>query len=309
MEVGMKKENIIYYRRWAKIASQMDDELRLIFFDTLNAYVLDGAVPTEENPIYWTFLLMLEQVKVDERRYEDISEKRKEAAKKKWEKAQSSENGCKSMQTMQMHANDADKEKDKDKVNVKDNDDDKDNGNISTLSGTMDSLLSSPIVEDNIIESKASTSSDDDATLVMTPQEGGGKRVKDYSENVMRFWNHTMISPVAIPTIAKMTPKRKTVVNARVKEFGINAVYQAISKAAESSFLNGGGSKGFLADFDWVFRPNNFPKVLEGNYDDVKPINKNGNGTNKQQSREQREADLRAKERLEFIATKYGDIG
>ena len=308
MEVGMKKENIIYYRRWAKIASQMDDELRLIFFDTLNAYVLDGAVPTEENPIYWTFLLMLEQVKVDERRYEDISEKRKEAAKKKWEKDKSSANGCKSMQTMQMHANDADN--DNDNINGNVNGNDKDNGNISTLSGTMDSLLSSPIVEDNIIESKASTSSDDDATLVMTPQEGGGKRVKDYSENVMRFWNHTMISPVAIPTIAKMTPKRKTVVNARVKEFGINAVYQAISKAAESSFLNGGGSKGFLADFDWVFRPNNFPKVLEGNYDDVKPINKNGNGTNERdKSREQREADLLAKERLEFIATKYGDIG
>ena len=307
MEVGMKKENIIYYRRWAKIASQMDDELRLIFFDAINAYVLDGAVPTEENPIYWTFLLMLEQVKVDERRYEDISEKRKEAAKKKWEKAKSSANGCKSMQTMQMHANDADKEKEKDKVNVKDKG--KDNGNISTLSGTIDSSLSSPIVEDNIIGTNVPTSSDDDARLVLTPPNGDCESKKDYSYKVMKFWNNVMKSPVAIPTIAKMTPKRKSMVNARVKEFGINAVYQAISKASESSFLNGGGSKGFLADFDWVFRPNNFPKVLEGNYDDVKPINKNGNGTNKQQSREQREEDLRAKERLEFIATKYGDIG
>ena len=309
MEVGMKKENIIYYKRWAKIASQMDDELRLIFFDTLNAYVLDGAVPTEENPLYWTFLLMLEQVNVDERRYEDISEKRKEAAKKKWEKPQSSANGCKSMQTMQMHANDADK--DKDKVNVNDKGNDKDNGNISTLSGTMDSLLSSSLhSEDSIIKgTNVPTSSDDDAKLMLTPPDGDCESKKDYSYKVMKFWNNVMKSPVAIPTIAKMTPKRKTVVNARVKEFGINAVYQAISKASESSFLNGGGSKGFLADFDWVFRPNNFPKVLEGNYDDVKPINKNGNGTNQQQSREQREEDLRAKERLEFIATKYGDIG
>ena len=308
MEVGMKKENIIYYRRWAKIASQMDDELRLIFFDAINAYILDGSVPSEDSPIYWVFLLMLEQLKADAEKYESISEKRKESIKKRWEKSKKTDtNEYKDIQNIQMYSNDTDN--DNDNINGNVNGNDKDNGNISTLSGTMDSLLSSPIVEDNIIESKASTSSDDDATLVMTPQEGGGKRVKDYSENVMRFWNHTMISPVAIPTIAKMTPKRKTVVNARVKEFGINAVYQAISKAAESSFLNGGGSKGFIADFDWVFRPNNFPKVLEGNYDDVKPINKNGNGTNQQQSREQREADLRAKERLEFIATKYGDIG
>ena len=303
----MEKDSVIYYKRWAKIASQMDDRLRLILFDTLNSYILDGTLPEEDSPVYWVFLLMLEQLKVDEKRYDEISEKRKDAARKKWEKARTSANGCKSMQNMQMDANDALNDND----NVNDNVNDNDNGNISTLSGTMDSSLSSPIVEDNIIESKASTSTGVDAKLVLTPQEGGGKRVKDYSENVMRFWNHTMISPVAIPTIAKMTPKRKSMVNARVKEFGINAVYKAIHRASESSFLNGGGSKGFIADFDWVFRPNNFPKVLEGNYDDVKPNNMNGNGnTNGQQkSREQREADLLAKERLDYIATKYGDIG
>ncbi len=307
MEVGMEKENIIYYKRWAKIASQMDDELRLIFFDAINAYILDGSVPSEDSPVYWVFLLMLEQMKADAGKYESISEKRKEAIKKRWEKSKKTDtNEYKYIQNIQMYSNDTDNDNDNDNVNGNDND----NGNISTLSGTMDSSLSSPIVEDNNIESKASTSSDDDATLVLTPQEGGGKRVKDYSENVMRFWNHTMISPVAIPTIAKMTPKRKSMVNARVKEFGINMVYNAIAKASESSFLNGGGSKGCIADFDWVFRPNNFPKVLEGNYDDVKPVNMSRNGTNEQnKSREQREADLRAKERFDFIATNYGDSG
>ena len=301
----MKTDNIIYYKRWAKIASQMDDELRLVFFDAINAYILDGSVPSEDSPVYWVFLLMLEQLKADAEKYEDISEKRKEAVKKRWEKNKKSDtNEYKDIQNVQMYSNDTDNNNNNDNIN------DNDNRNTSSLSGTIDSLLSSPIVEDNIIESKASTSSDDDATLVLTPQEGGGKRVKDYSENVMRFWNHTMISPVAIPTIAKMTPKRKSMVNARVKEFGINMVYNAISKASESSFLNGGGSKGFIADFDWVFRPNNFPKVLEGNYDDVKPINKNGNGTNERdKSRESREADLRDKERFDFITAKYGDIG
>ncbi|MBR2631417.1 MAG: hypothetical protein IKD25_07820 [Bacteroidaceae bacterium] len=301
----MKTDNIIYYKRWAKIASQMDDELRLVFFDAINAYILDGSVPSEDSPVYWVFLLMLEQLKADAEKYEDISEKRKEAVKKRWEKNKKSDtNEYKDIQNVQMYSNDTDNNNNNDNIN------DNDNRNTSSLSGTIDSSLSSPIVEDNIIESKASTSSDDDATLVLTPQEGGGKRVKDYSENVMRFWNHTMISPVAIPTIAKMTPKRKSMVNARVKEFGINMVYNAIAKASESSFLNGGGSKGFIADFDWVFRPNNFPKVLEGNYDDVKPINKNGNGTNERdKSRESREADLRDKERFDFITAKYCDIG
>lgn len=301
----MEKDSVIYYKRWAKIASQMDDRLRLILFDTLNSYVLDGTLPEEDSPVYWVFLLMLEQLKVDEKRYEEISAKRKDSIKKRWEKKiQKNTNDTKeykSKQKIQKNTNDT----------LNDNDNDNDNGNISILSDTMDSFKSSPIVEDNIIESKASTSTGVDAKLVLTPPESEEKKGKDLSDNVMRFWNHTMIDPIAIPTIAKMTPKRRSMVNARVKEFGINAVYKAIHRASESSFLNGGGSKGFIADFDWVFRPNNFPKVLEGNYDDVKPNNVNGNGnTNGQQkSREQREADLLAKERLDYLATKYGDIG
>lgn len=301
----MEKDSVIYYKRWAKIASQMDDRLRLILFDTLNSYVLDGTLPEEDSPVYWVFLLMLEQLKVDEKRYEEISAKRKDAIKKRWEKKiqknTNDTNVYKSKQKIQKNTNDT----------LNDNDNDNDNGNISILSDTMDSFKSSPIVEDNIIESKASTSTGVDERLVLTPPESEEKKGKDLSDNVMRFWNHTMIDPIAIPTIAKMTPKRRSMVNARVKEFGINAVYKAIHRASESSFLNGGGSKGFIADFDWVFRPNNFPKVLEGNYDDVKPNNVNGNGnTNGQQkSREQREADLLAKERLDYLATKYGDIG
>ena len=301
----MEKDSVIYYKRWAKIASQMDDRLRLILFDTLNSYILDGTLPEEDSPVYWVFLLMLEQLKVDEKRYEEISAKRKDAIKKRWEKKiqknTNDTNVYKSKQKIQKNTNDT----------LNDNDNDNDNGNISILSDTMDSFKSSPIVEDNIIESKASTSTGVDERLVLTPPESEEKKGKDLSDNVMRFWNHTMIDPIAIPTIAKMTPKRRSMVNARVKEFGINAVYKAIHRASESSFLNGGGSKGFIADFDWVFRPNNFPKVLEGNYDDVKPNNVNGNGnTNGQQkSREQREADLLAKERLDYLATKYGDIG
>ena len=52
-----------------------------------------------------------------------------------------------------------------------------------------------------------------------------------------------------------------------MREYGKDAVLTAIKKAAESDFLNGCGNKAFVASFDWIFRPTNFPKVLEGNYD------------------------------------------
>ena len=134
----MKTDNIIYYKRWAKIASQMDDELRLVFFDAINAYILDGSVPSEDSPIYWVFLLMLEQLKADAEKYEDISEKRKEAVKKRWEKNKKSDtNEYKDIQNVQMYSNDTDNNNNNDNINGNDN------RNISSLSGTIDSSLSS----------------------------------------------------------------------------------------------------------------------------------------------------------------------
>ena len=295
------KKSFLIFSDCLPAVETLGDAAAGVLFKMLLRYSETGEKPDNIPTILqFPFMSFVAQIERNRDKYLAVCEKRKEAIKKRWSKEKS----------IQMNTN----EYKRTQVNTSDSDSvsDSDSGNISNLSVTMDSSLSSSLhSEDSIIKgTNVPTSSDDDARLVLTPPNGDCESKKDYSYKVMKFWNNVMKSPVAIPTIAKMTPKRKTVVNARVKEFGINAVYQAISKAAESSFLNGGGSKGFLADFDWVFRPNNFPKVLEGNYDDVKPINKNGNGTNERdKSREQREADLLAKERLEFIATKYGDIG
>jgi hypothetical protein len=45
-------------------------------------------------------------------------------------------------------------------------------------------------------------------------------------------------------------------------------VLEAIGKIQESPFLMGKTRKPFNITFDWFVLPNNFPKVLEGNYSD-----------------------------------------
>ena len=72
----------------------------------------------------------------------------------------------------------------------------------------------------------------------------------------------------AIPRIKSLQGKRKAALNARIHDYGEEAVLEAIRKASTSPFLNGRGSSVFVASFDWIMRPNNFPKVVEGNYDD-----------------------------------------
>ena len=47
---------------------------------------------------------------------------------------------------------------------------------------------------------------------------------------------------------------------------------KAIEKIKGSSFLQGKSNsrRAWVVSFDWFVLPNNFPKVLDGNYDDVK---------------------------------------
>lgn len=61
--------------------------------------------------------------------------------------------------------------------------------------------------------------------------------------------------------------KRYKMLQARINQYGEDKIFEAIGKIRESNFL-----KGYVTDFtitfDWFIRPNNFIKVLEGNYTD-----------------------------------------
>ena len=106
----------------------------------------------------------------------------------------------------------------------------------------------------------------------------------------MEFFNKTMQEHGAqIPTITQISGKRKQALLARLKQHGKEALRKAVINAATSTFLNGGGSKPFVASFDWIMKPNNFPKVLEGNYSyDLSPNNNSSHGTGQQLTAQQR---------------------
>ena len=53
---------------------------------------------------------------------------------------------------------------------------------------------------------------------------------------------------------------------ARINTYGTDAVIEAIHNIKESSFLQGQSKNGWVITFDWFVKPNNFIKVLEGNY-------------------------------------------
>lgn len=81
---------------------------------------------------------------------------------------------------------------------------------------------------------------------------------------VIDAWNS-----LGLQTIRKIPPdsNRGNMLRKRIKDYGLDAVLAAIEKVRTSDFLNGNNNKGWTINFDWFIKPNNFPKVLEGNYD------------------------------------------
>ena len=81
---------------------------------------------------------------------------------------------------------------------------------------------------------------------------------------VTEAWN--ALGLTAIKDI-KPDTERGRMVKKRILDYGVDEVLNAIRNVGDSPFLMGKTGK-FRATFDWVIRPNNFPKVLEGNYSD-----------------------------------------
>ena len=75
--------------------------------------------------------------------------------------------------------------------------------------------------------------------------------------------------------IYPISEKRKASIRARIREHGVEAFKEMIQRAAKSNFLKGDNDRGWTATFDWLIKPSNFQKTLEGNYDNK---NQHNNG-------------------------------
>lgn len=93
-------------------------------------------------------------------------------------------------------------------------------------------------------------------------------------ERIVDAWND--LEKIGIKRIRALKPgtKRHSSLLARIKQYGVDDVLTAIRNIEDSRFLRGECGKGWVITFDWFVLPNNFPKVLEGNYADTKPLKK-----------------------------------
>lgn len=85
-------------------------------------------------------------------------------------------------------------------------------------------------------------------------------------KEVAEAWNN--LQNLGIKRVSKMitTCTRYKSLSARIREHGKDKVLEAIENIKASNFLQGMNDKGWVITFDWFVKPNNFVKVLDGNY-------------------------------------------
>ena len=92
--------------------------------------------------------------------------------------------------------------------------------------------------------------------------------IKNNSEQakIIEEWN-SIDDNVPNVTLIRSGSTRQKLLQARINEYGFNNVLKAIDNVKNSQYLKG-YVKSFRITFDWFIKPNNFPKVLDGNYND-----------------------------------------
>ena len=94
-------------------------------------------------------------------------------------------------------------------------------------------------------------------------------------QEVTKAWNE--LKPFGVNSVTKVVPttERGKCLKARIADYGLDDVLKAIDLVKQSKFLQGNNDRDWKITFDWFVKPNNFIKVLEGNYTDTKPDNPN----------------------------------
>lgn len=109
------------------------------------------------------------------------------------------------------------------------------------------------------------------------PPKGGQQQPVPYARIVELY--HTICT--SYPTLRAIEGNREKLIAARWKKYRtLDAFRELFEKAEASDFLKGDNDRGWTADFDWLIRPTNMSKVLEGKYDNDKLKGGQSHGNN-----------------------------
>ena len=222
----MKKESVILYaNQWAALSRLTDEQLGALFRAVFR-WLNDEPLETDtwEQSLYVAFKFLTLQISVDSEKYLQKCRNNK----RKWKQHEIQKN-VKKTKPSRAPDNDEDDDEDEDK------------------------------------------NEDEDVSLFVNKLKNmeGDEKEKDTEkmfQSFMGFWNNAIEQTGAsLKRIRILTPKRREAIAAIRRQFSSDQAAQAIYNAMRSPFCNGRTKRRPVpVDFDWLMKPENFTRALEG---------------------------------------------
>ena len=126
-------------------------------------------------------------------------------------------------------------------------------------------------VNENVAAAAASKNTDGEPSVSAAAPAAEKEWKKDMTEqemeNFVAWFNHYM-KESKIPCVRNITQKRRRLMREIWDNHNLSDLKRAFYQASQSSFLNNRTKRHFLANFDWIMQPENFDRILEGNFND-----------------------------------------
>ena len=271
--IEKKKTSFVFFTEWRHLIKDLPSEVKIEIYEGLSDYVETGEVPDMSPMAAAVFPFLKKEIDGKHKQIDEISQKRRNARDKR--------NKTENADNTQQNSTKSDfvsvcKQKTENADNTQQNSkDEKVPFNGFPLNNPL-SLISEKeeikeikentpygVSKKNEKEGRADTGL---TASENTPPPGSAPPPSpriDYSA-IMRDFNARFAG--VLPAVTVMTEKRKAAVKARIGEHGMDSIAKVFDNIATSGFLKGHNDCNWKADFDWVFRPTNYVKILEGNY-------------------------------------------
>lgn len=231
-----KKSFMLYYDYREQLALLTDEERGRLLMAILD-YGETGAEPELEGATRMAFSFIRAQMDRDAEKWEQTRQARARAGQ---------QGGLRSGQTRRAAA-------------------------TSSKQDEANEASASSASEEEAEDGKGSVTDTVEVTGTVTEEEGAPLPPKGASsspvpfEKIMQLYNATCKS---FPKIKIIDGQRRKAVAARWHTYHSLEIFTELFEKAEASdFMRGVNDKGWAADFDWIMRPTNMAKVLEGKYD------------------------------------------
>ena len=261
------KQSMIFYASWKEAIKGLPDGVRLEVYEAAVDFAMTGNVPELSAMAAMVFPFIRQDIERDSESYDKLCEMRRKIGKLGGA-PKGNQNARKNNQNNQLV-----------EITTKTTKASENNQNNPNDITTSSNSLSK---EKNSLQSSQRKSAEADPIAAQKEEKADApdfRKLADFFNDELRR------NGSIIPTIRSIDGQRRSSTMARIREHGKPAFAEAVKKAAASDFLNGKNDRGWVADFDWIIKPNNFIKVLEGNYDNRQQNNQRYGNTGKHNQR------------------------